>query len=83
MVAAMAGFAVEDMFLKAAAKHMPLGQALLIFGLICAAGFAAIAMRPGEGVLHPAALSATLLVRVGFSAIVGVVDSTASVLSHP
>lgn len=28
MVAAMAGFAVEDMFIKSAAKAMPLGQVL-------------------------------------------------------
>ena len=66
MVAAMAGFAVEDMFLKAAAKHMPLGQALLVFGLIGAAAFAVMAMRKGEAVLHPAALSRPLLIRSGF-----------------
>jgi drug/metabolite transporter (DMT)-like permease len=66
MVAAMAGFAVEDMFLKAAAKHMPLGQALLIFGLIGAVAFALLALRKGEAVFHPAALSRPLLIRSGF-----------------
>ena len=66
MVAAMAGFAVEDMFLKAAAKHMPLGQALLIFGLIGAVAFALMARAKGEAVFHPAALSRPLLIRSGF-----------------
>lgn len=66
MVAAMAGFAVEDMFLKAAAKHMPLGQVLLVFGLIGAAAFALLAARKGERVFHPAALSRPLLIRSGF-----------------
>lgn len=66
MVAAMAGFAVEDMFLKAAAKHMPLGQALLIFGLIGAMAFALMARAKGEVVFHPAALSRALLIRSGF-----------------
>jgi hypothetical protein len=36
----MAGFAVEDMFLKSVTAHIPLGQALLIFGLIGATFFA-------------------------------------------
>lgn len=66
MVAAMAGFAVEDVFLKAAAKHMPLGQVLLVFGLIGATAFAVMAARKGEAVFHPAALSRPLLIRSGF-----------------
>ncbi|OYU62601.1 MAG: EamA family transporter [Bradyrhizobium sp. PARBB1] len=66
MVAAMAGFAVEDVFLKAAANHMPLGQVLLVFGLIGATAFALLAARKGEAVFHPAALSRPLLIRSGF-----------------
>jgi len=66
MVAAMAGFAVEDMFLKAATAHVPLGQALLIFGLTGAAFFAILAKRAGETLLHPALLSRPLLVRSSF-----------------
>jgi drug/metabolite transporter (DMT)-like permease len=66
MVAAMAGFAVEDVFLKAAAKHMPLGQVLLVFGLIGATAFALLAARKGERVFHPSALSRPLLIRSGF-----------------
>lgn len=66
MVVAMAGFAVEDMFLKAAKAHMPLGQALVIFGLTGMAVFALLARRRGEVVFHPAALSRPLLIRSGF-----------------
>jgi len=66
MVAAMAGFAVEDMFLKAATAHIPLGQALLIFGLTGAAFFALLAKRAGETILHPALLSRPLLIRSSF-----------------
>ena len=42
MVAAMAGFAVEDGFLKAAAREMPLGQVLILIGL---AGMAAFGLQ--------------------------------------
>lgn len=66
MVTAMAGFAVEDMFLKASKTHMPLGQALLAFGLVGMAFFAVLAWRQGEAVFHPAALSRPLLIRSGF-----------------
>lgn len=66
MVAAMAGFAIEDMFLKAAARHMPLGQVLLVFGLVGSATFAILAARKGERILHPAAVSRPLLIRSGF-----------------
>ena len=66
MVAAMAGFAVEDMFLKSVTAHIPLGQALLIFGLTGAAFFAVLTKRAGETLLHPALLSRPLLIRSSF-----------------
>lgn len=66
MVAAMAGFAVEDMFLKAATAHIPVGQALLIFGLTGVAFFAILTRRAGETLLHPALLSRPLLIRSSF-----------------
>ena len=62
----MAGFAVEDMFLKSVTAHIPLGQALLIFGLTGAAFFAIRAKRAGETLLHPALLSRPLLIRSSF-----------------
>jgi drug/metabolite transporter (DMT)-like permease len=66
MVAAMAGFAVEDMFLKSVTAHIPLGQALLIFGLSGAAFFAILTKGAGEALLHPALLSRPLLIRSSF-----------------
>lgn len=66
MVTAMAGFAVEDMFLKSVISHMPLGQALLIFGLVGVVVFSLLARRHHEAILHPALLSRPLLIRSGF-----------------
>ena len=48
MVAAMAGFAIEDMFLKSVARELPVGQILMIFGAEGMTGFALLAARRGE-----------------------------------
>lgn len=66
MVAAMAGFAVEDMFLKSAARELPVGQILMMFGGGGMIGFAILAARRGEAVLHPAIRTPVLLVRCAF-----------------
>jgi drug/metabolite transporter (DMT)-like permease len=66
MVASMAGFAVEDMFLKAAAQHLPLGQVVLTVGLCGMLVFALMARHRGEPVFHPVMLSRPLLIRAGF-----------------
>ncbi len=66
MVAAMAGFAVEDMFLKRAAVTVPVGQILMIFGALGTLGFAALTLRRGERVLHPAILTRPVLIRAAF-----------------
>jgi len=66
MVAAMAGFAVEDMFLKSAAASLPVGQILMIFGAGGMLGFALLAARRGERILHPAILSPAILIRCVF-----------------
>jgi drug/metabolite transporter (DMT)-like permease len=63
MVAAMAGFAVEDMFLKYATQSLPVGQVMVLFGLGGMAGFAVMVRRRGETVLHPAILSRPILLR--------------------
>lgn len=65
MVAAMAGFAVEDLFLKSAARTMPVGQILMLFGLGGFAAFAALIRRRGDSLWHPQALAPALLVRAG------------------
>ena len=64
MVAAMAGFALEDMVLKAASRQMPLGQVLLVFGLLGMAAFAVMARR--ERLFTYALFSRGMAVRSGF-----------------
>lgn len=66
MVASMAGFAVEDMFLKSAAREMPLGQVILIVGLCGVVVFSLMARLRGEAILHPVMLTKPLLIRSGF-----------------
>lgn len=66
MTASMAGFAVEDVFVKAAAQALPLGQVLLTIGLAGMLVFAAMAARQGEPVLPAAFLSRPMLIRSGF-----------------
>lgn len=66
MTASMAGFAVEDVFVKAAAQTLPLGQVLLAIGLTGMLVFAAMAARQGEALLPPAFLSRAMLIRCGF-----------------
>jgi drug/metabolite transporter (DMT)-like permease len=66
MTASMAGFAVEDVFVKAAAHSLPLGQVLLTIGLAGLLVFAAMAIRKGEALLPPAFLSRAMLIRCGF-----------------
>ena len=66
MTASMAGFAVEDVFVKAAAQALPLGQVLLTIGLIGVLTFALMARSKGEAVLPAAFLSRAMLIRSGF-----------------
>lgn len=66
MTASMAGFAVEDVFVKAAARGLPLGQVLLTIGLAGMLVFSAVAARRGEALLPPSFLSRPMLVRSCF-----------------
>lgn len=66
MTASMAGFAVEDVFVKAAAQTIPLGQVLLTIGLLGMAIFATMAARMGEALLPAAFLSRPMLIRSAF-----------------
>lgn len=66
MTAAMAGFAVEDMFLKAAGRDLPVGMVLILFGTLGLAGFAAMTLQAGERLLHSAILSRPILIRAVF-----------------
>jgi drug/metabolite transporter (DMT)-like permease len=66
MTASMAGFAVEDVFVKAAAHVLPLGQVLLTIGLLGVLTFGLMARWAGEALMPPAFLSPPMLVRSGF-----------------
>ena len=66
MTAAMAGFATEDAFLKAASQSIPVGEAILIMGLIGIAVFSAIAMRAGNPPIPRAMFTGTMALRSGF-----------------
>jgi drug/metabolite transporter (DMT)-like permease len=66
MVAAMALFAVEDAFLKAASATLPVGQVLVIFGLGGALVFACLLLRRGEPLFVTAVVSRTMCVRAIF-----------------
>ncbi|MGY3436706.1 MULTISPECIES: DMT family transporter [unclassified Marinovum] len=63
MSAAMALFALEDMFLKAAMAQVSVGMGLLIFGLGGMAAFLVWARLSGQRLFHPAIFSRPLLLR--------------------
>jgi len=63
MALAMAGFALEDMFIKLLADALPVGQILLFLGLGGAVLFGLIAHRKGQQVLSPALLTRAILLR--------------------
>lgn len=63
MVLAMAAFAAEDMFLKKATTQIPVGEALILFGIGGGLIFAALACIRREPLIHPAWWSRPLLWR--------------------
>ena len=66
MTAAMAGFAIEDAFVKVICRSMALGQMLVLMGMLGVAVFAGLALLAGEAPLPRSALTATMAVRSGF-----------------
>jgi drug/metabolite transporter (DMT)-like permease len=66
MTASMAGFAIEDMFLKGASRGMPVGQAVALMGLVGVAVFALAARAQGEPPLPRAMWSGTMAMRSVF-----------------
>ncbi len=70
MVAAMAGFAIEDMFIKFAAADLPTGQILLMISLVGTTVFAVAAQMQGNSVFsrqiwHPAVVTRNLGEMIG------------------
>jgi len=82
MVFAMACFALEDAFIKAAAKTMTLGEILFIFGLFGTLVFIVLTLKRGEKVFHPSALSQAILLRT-LSEILGRIFFSISIVLIP
>ena len=66
MTLAMAAFAIEDVFFKSATQTVEVGPALLVFGALGLMLFAALSLKNGEAVLHPACLHRSQLIRSSF-----------------
>jgi len=63
MIIAMACFSVEDAFIKATAKTIPLGEIIFIFGLFGTLIFILLTKKRKEKVFHPAILSRPIFIR--------------------
>ncbi|WP_434053367.1 MAG: DMT family transporter [Roseibium sp.] len=66
MILSMAAFAVEDVFVKAAASVLPIGQILFLFGVGGMIVFAAVALWNREPLFVRDVVSRPMLVRAGF-----------------
>lgn len=66
MIAAMAGFAVEDAFLKASAVTLPIGQILILFGLGGTLVFGTTALVSRQRLLARAVVSRPMRIRAFF-----------------
>jgi drug/metabolite transporter (DMT)-like permease len=66
MVAAMAGFALEDALLKAASIALPIWQVLVLFGVGGAVVFALVAKVRGTRLIQPDVLSRPMKIRMLF-----------------
>lgn len=66
MTAAMAGFAIEDLFIKQAALGLPVGQVMALMGFSGALVFALMARARGEAAFPRVFLSRPMLIRSGF-----------------
>ena len=66
MVASMAGFAVEDAFIKSAAGAIPLGQVIIMMGLLGIAAFSIMAIIANQPPIPRSVLSRTMAIRSGF-----------------
>ncbi len=63
MTLSMAAFAIEDMCVKFAARHMPVGEVVLLCGLVGLCFFTAIAVAQGDAPLPRAFLGPTMVLR--------------------
>lgn len=66
MILSMGAFAIEDVFVKATASALPIGQILVLFGVGGMIVFAAVALWNREPLFVPDVVSRPMLVRAGF-----------------
>ncbi|WP_411816910.1 DMT family transporter [Hyphococcus sp. DH-69] len=66
MIASMAAFAFEDVFIKAASKTLPIGEILMLFGLGGAIIFASVLIINKEPLFVPDVISPPMRARAGF-----------------
>lgn len=82
MVLAMAFFALEDMFIKAASSTVPAGEILIFFGIGGSLAFMLMTLKRGEPIFHPAILSQPVLLRA-LSEIIGRLGFTLALVLTP
>ncbi|MEX1662864.1 DMT family transporter [Thioclava sp. 15-R06ZXC-3] len=82
MVAAMAGFALEDMFVKALGERLPVGEVLMLLGTGGATLFGAIALWRRDRLISRDLLAGSVLLRNG-GEILGTVCFVAAVIFTP
>lgn len=82
MTAAMAGFAVEDMLLKAAAQGMSVGLVMALFGAVGSLWFAAWAVLAGERIWRPAMVGRAMQ-RRALSEVLGRIGYTLAIAYAP
>ncbi|SIS93890.1 Permease of the drug/metabolite transporter (DMT) superfamily [Roseivivax lentus] len=82
MVVAMAAFAVEDAFIKLAARDLPTGQILIVIGLAGGAVFATMARRAGIRLITPALWRGPILIR-NAAEIVGTIGFVTAITTIP
>lgn len=81
MILSMAGFAVEDMFIKAAADHLALGTILILFGAGGMLLFALLATLQGQPLYHSAVFAKAQLIRAVFEIVGRLFFALAIILS--
>ncbi|TNB47357.1 DMT family transporter [Martelella lutilitoris] len=63
MILGMGAFALEDLAVKQASTAIPVGQAVVIYGLVGTLCFALFARLQGQRAVHPAVFSRVMLLR--------------------
>jgi drug/metabolite transporter (DMT)-like permease len=77
VIVAMAGFTVEDMFIKTLTATLPVGQILFLIGLGCGAIFAGLALARGNRLRAREAWRPMLLARAGTEAVAAIAFASA------